>query len=342
MTHLIQFLFSLIASSARTRLSLQLEVAMLRHQLSVYRAECRRPRISSSDRLLWSFVSKWWSGWREALYFVQPRTVVAWQKRRFRDYWRALSQHGRPGRPKIAPELRQLIKRMWQANLTWGSPRIVSELQMLGIAVAKSTVERYKPRYRKPPSPSWRTFLEQHAHELASIDFFVVPTATLKVLFVLVVLVHDRRRIVHFNVTEHPTAQWTAQQLTEAFPFDTAPRYLLRDGDGSYGRQVQRRIRSLGTKEVITAPASPWQNPYVERVIGSIRRELLDHVIVLNERHLKRLLSSYLDYYLPWRTHRSLARDAPDHRPVRSAKPAHVIDFPAVHGLHHYYLPRVA
>ncbi|MCH9027996.1 MAG: transposase, partial [Proteobacteria bacterium] len=165
------------------------------------------------------------------------------------------------------------------------------------------------------------------------MDFFVVPTATLKVLFVLVVLVHDRRRIVHFNVTEHPTAQWTAQQLTEAFPFDTAPRYLLRDGDGSYGRQVQRRIRSFGTKEVITAPASPWQNPYVERVIGSIRRELLDHVVVLNEQHLKRLLSAYLDYYHPWRTHRSLAGDAPDHRPVRSAKPAHVIDFPAVHGL---------
>ncbi len=223
MTHTIQFLFSLIASWARTRLSLQLEVAALRHQLSVYRAERRKPRISSADRLLWSLVSKSWSGWRKALYFVQPRTVVAWQKQRFRDYWRALSQNGRPGRPKIAPELRQLIKRMWQANPTWGSPRIVSELKMLGIDVAKSTVERYKPRHRKPPSPSWRTFLEQHAHELASIDFFVVPTATLKVLFVLVVLAHDRRRIVHFNVTEHPTAQWTAQQLTEAFPFDTAP-----------------------------------------------------------------------------------------------------------------------
>ena len=170
----------------------------------------------------------------------------------------------------------------------------------------------------------------------------VVPTARLKVLFVLVVLVHDRRRIVHFNVTEHPTAQWTAQQLTEAFPFDTAPRYLLRDGDGCYGRQVQRRIRSLGMQEIVTAPASPWQNPYVERVIGSIRRELLDHVVVLNGKHLKWLLSAYLDYYHPWRTHRSLAGDAPNHRPVRPAKPAQVAAFPAVHGLHHYYLPKVA
>ncbi len=342
MTHLIQFLFTLIVSSARNSLSLQLEVSALRHQLSVYRVERRKPRISSSDRMLWSLVSKWWSGWRKALYFVQPRTVVAWQNRRFRDYGRALSQHGRPGRPKIALELRQLIKRMWQANPTWGSPRIVSELKMLGIDVAKSTVERYKPRHRKPPSPSWRTFLEQHAHELASIDFFVVPTATLKVLFVLVVLVHDRRRIVHFNVAEHPTAQWTAQQLTEAFPFDTAPRYLLRDGDRGYGRQVQRRIRSLGMQEVITAPASPWQNPYVERMIGSIRWEFLDHVVVLNEKHLKRLLSAYLDYYHPWRTHRSLDQDASVGRPVQIAIPDRIAEFPVVHGLHHYYLPRAA
>jgi len=179
-------------------------------------------------------------------------------------------------------------------------------------------------------------------HELASIDFFVVPTARLKVLFVLLVLTYDRRQIVYFNVTENPTAQWTAQQLTEAFPFDTTPRYLLRDGDGCYGRQVQRRIRSPGMQEVISAPASPWQNPYVERVIGSIRRELLDHVVILNEKHLKRLLTAYLDYYHPWRPHRALADDAPDHRLVRPAKPAQVVDFPAVHGLHHYYLPKVA
>jgi putative transposase len=342
MIRLLRFLCALFAAMIRTRLSLQLEVATLRHQLSVYRVERRRPRISSADRLLWSLVSKWWLDWRRALFFVQPRTVLEWQKRRFRDYWRALSQQGRPGRLKIAPELRKLIKRMWQANPTWGSPRIVSELKMLGIDIAKSTVEQYKPTSSRPSSPNWRTFLEQHAHELAAVDFFVVPTASLKVLFVLVVLAHDRRRVVHFNVTEHPTAQWTAQQLVEAFPFDKAPRYLLRDGDAIFGRQVQRRIRSLGMKEIITAPASPWQNPYVERVIGSIRRELLDHVIVLNERHLKRLLSCYLDYYHPWRTHRSLAGDSPDHRSMRSAKPGHVVEFPVVQGLHHYYLSKAA
>ena len=180
--------------------------------------------------------------------------------------------------------------------------------------------------------------------DLVAVDFFVVPTATFKILFVFVVLAHERRRIVHFNVTEHPTAQWTAQQIVivEAFPFDTAPQYLLRDSDGIYGDRVQRRLASLGIDEIVTAPASPWQNAYVERVIGSFRRELLDHVIVLNQRHLKRLLSSYLDYYHPWRTHRSLDQDAPDGRRVRLAERGQIAEFPVVQGLHHYYLPRAA
>ena len=230
---------------------------------------------------------------------------------------------------------------MWKANPTWGSPRIVAELHKLGIEVAKSTVEKYKPLGERLPSAKWRTFLGQHVKELVAIDFFIVPTATFKVLFVFLVLAHDRRRIVHFNVTEHPTAQWTTQQHVEAFPFDSAPRYLLRDGDGIYGERVRRRIDSLGIDEVVTAPASPWQNPYVERVIGSLRRELLDHVIILNERQLRRLLSSYLGYY-HWRTYRSLKQDASDSRPVRSASSGKVIEFPLVHGLHHYYLPKAA
>jgi transposase InsO family protein len=231
---------------------------------------------------------------------------------------------------------------MWKANPTWGSPKIVAELAKLGIDVAKSTVEKYRPRRDQPRSPTWGTFLDQHVRDLVSVDFFIVPTATFRVLFVFVVLAHDRRRIVHFNVTEHPTAQWTAQQLVEAFPFDTAPRYLIRDGDGVYGLRVTRRIESLGIDEVVTAPASPWQNAYVERLIGTLRRELLDHVIIFNERHLKKLLSSYLDYYHPWRTHRSLDQDAPDGRLVREADPSNVLEFPAVHGLHHFYLPKAA
>ena len=342
MVGLLHFLGSFVTSSLRTRLSLQLEVAVLRHQLSLYQFERRRPRIAPADRLLWSIVAKLWSDWRRALFFVQPRTVTLWQKKRFRDYWRALSQGGRPGRPKIAPELRNLIRRMWQANPTWGSPRIVAELHKLGIEVAKSTVEKYKPRGERSPSATWRAFLDLHLKEFVAIDFFIVPTATFKVLFVFLVLAHDRRRIVHFNVTEHPTAQWTAQQLVEAFPFDTAPHYLLRDGDGIYGDRVRRRIDSLGINEVVTAPASPWQNAYVERVIGSLRRELLDHAIILNDRHLKRLLWSYMDYYHPWRTHRSLDQDAPSGRRVRAGEPGDVLECPVVQGLHHYYLPRAA
>ena len=342
MARVLCFLLSLLSCTLRSRLSLQLEIAALRHQLSVYRLNGRRPHIAPPDRLLWTVLAKLWSPWRRALFFVQPRTVTHWQKRRFRDYWRALSQAGHRGRPKIAPELQKLIRRMWQANPTWGSPRIVAELHKIGTEVAKSTVEKYKPCGERLPSATWRTFLDLHVKELVAIDFFIVPTATFRVLFVFLVLAHDRRRIIHFNVTEHPTAQWTAQQLVEAFPFDTAPRYLLRDGDGIYGDRVRRRIDSLGIDEVVTAPASPWQNAYVERVIGSLRRELLDHAIILNERHLKRLLSSYLDYYHPWRTHRSLGQDAPNGRRVRSAELDQVVEFPVVQGLHHFYLPRAA
>jgi len=218
----------------------------------------------------------------------------------------------------------------------------VLELKKLGINVAKSTVERYQPKGPRSTSPTWKTFLALHASELASMDFFVVPTAGMKVLFVLVILGHGRRRVLHVNVTEHPTAEWTAQQLVEAFPFDEAPRYLVRDGDAIYGEKVRRQLRAMYVEEIVTAPASPWQNAYVERLIGSIRRELLDHVVVQNERHLRRLLKTYIAYYNQWRTHRSLDGDAPDSRPDHQAQPARTAELPAVHGLHHYYLPEAA
>jgi putative transposase len=213
---------------------------------------------------------------------------------------------------------------------------------MLGIDVAKSTVEQYKPKRTGPPPPTWRTFLDQHVRNLVSIGFFIVPTVKLRILFVFIVLAHDRRRIVRFNVTEHLTAQWTAQQIVKAFPFDTAPRHLIRDGDGIYGECVTRGIGSMGIDELVTAPWSPWKNAYVERVIGTLRRELFDHFIVLNERHLKRLMSLYLDYYHTWRTHQTLDGDAPDGRPVRPAGPCNVVEFPVLQGLHHVYLPKAA
>jgi len=278
-----------------------------------------------------------WSGWQNALTFVQPRTVMAWQQKRFREHWRRLSQGRKPGRPPVAKEVRELIRRMSRVNPTWGSPRIVGELRMLGIEVAKSTVEKYRAQPRKPPSPTWQTFLKNHVQDLVSLDFFVVPTVACRVLFVLVILAHHRRRVVHFNVTEHPTAAWTAQQVIDAFPWDEAPRYLLRDRNRIYSASFPQRVRTMGIEAVVIAPRSPWQNPYVERLIGSIRRECLDHVIVLHERHLRRLLTGYFDYYHQWRTHRALDMDCPLQRPVQLPEVGLIREVPEVGGLHHHY-----
>jgi hypothetical protein len=213
------------------------------------------------------WLARLWPGWQDALEFVQPRTVLAWHKKRFRDYWRRLSQSGKPGRPAISKEVRDHIQDMWRANPTWGSPRIVGELRRLSITVSKSTVEKYRPKPSKPPSPTWKAFLANHVPDLMACDFFTVPTATFKILFGFILLAHDRRRIVHVNVTEHPTAEWTAQQIVEAFPWQTAPRYLLRDRDSIYGAAFQSRIHDMGIEEVKIAPRSRWQNPYFERVI---------------------------------------------------------------------------
>jgi putative transposase len=260
--------------------------------------------------------------------FVQPRTVIVWQQQRFRDRWRRLSQQGRPGRPAIAQEIRGLIQEMWRANPTWGSPRIVGELWKLGIHVAKSTVEKYQVRPKKPLSPTWKTFLNNHMQDLVALDFFPVPTVTFRVLFVLVILAHERRRVVHFNVTEHPTAVWTAQQVGEAFPWDEGPRYLLHDRDRIYGAAFRQRVQHIGMEAGRIAPQSPWQNPSVERLIGSIRRECLDHVLVLHEQHLQRILTRYLAYDHRWRTHLSLAMDCPEPRPVLSADRGRLVVVP--------------
>jgi putative transposase len=225
--------------------------------------------------------------------------------------------------------------------VTWGAPRIRNELAKIGITVSRSTVAKYMVRHRKPPSPNWRAFLDNHVTSLVSLDFFVVPTATFRVLFVLLILGHDRRRILHFNVTSSPSAAWTAQQVVQTFPEETAPRYLLRDRDRIYGKYFQRRVRNLGIEEVLTAARSPWQNPYVERLIGSIRRDCLDHVIVLNEWHLRRVLRSYVQYYHRSRCHLSLDGDAPESRPVHGPEMGRVFELPEVGGLHHRYV-RVA
>jgi putative transposase len=271
------------------------------------------------------------------LVFVQPETVIAWRRRRFREHWRRLSRSGKPGRPTVSGEVRDLIRRLSAADPLWGSPRIVGELRKIGIEVAKSTVERYMVRRRKPPSPTWRAFLKNHIKEIVVADFFVVPTVRNQVLFVFLLLAHDRRRVLHFNVTANPTATWTAQQIVEAFPWQDPPKYLLRDRDKIYGPIFRKRVAGMGFEEVVTAARSPWQNPLVERMIGTIRRECLDHVIVVNENHLIRTLHSYFRYYHGWRTHRSLEMDCPQPRTVQPIDRGNVVELPEVGGIHHHY-----
>src|SRR5215468_5156173 len=268
---------------------------------------------------------KIWEKWRTALVIVQPATVVTWHRRRFRRYWWKLSQNNGPGRPQVAAEVGKLVRTMAVANVTWGAPRIHGELLKLGFEISERTVSRLMPKQRKDPSQTWKTFLTNHVGHLVSIDFFIVSTLQLKVLFVFVVLAHERRRVLHFNVTEHPTAEWTAQQIIEAFPEDAVPRYLIRDRDGVYGSQFRTRVQGMGIQEVLTAARSPWQNPFAERLIGSIRRECLNHVVVLGERHLRWTLKRYIHYYLDSRTHLSLEKDSPDSRPIHTLETGRIV-----------------
>ena len=238
--------------------------------------------------------------------------------------------------------MRELIRRMSRANPLWGAPRIHGELLKLGLTVSQATVSKYMLRPRRPPSQAWRTFLKNHAKDLIALDFFTVPTATFRVLYVLVVLSHGRRQLVHFNVTEHPTAEWTARQLVEVCTLEESPRYLIRDRDSVYGERFSRQAKTLDIREVIIAPRSPWENAYAERVIGSIRRECLDHVVVIGAWHLLRILANYVKYYNGTRTHLSLAKDAPTPRSVQPPSQGRVVELPRVGGLHHEYTRRAA
>jgi putative transposase len=333
----LKLLAVLLRGLLANRAALAAENLALRQQLGVLQRSCKRPRLRRRDRVFWVWPSRLWQGWRSCLIVVQPATVVRWHRQGFRLYWRWRSRSNKAGRPSLDAEVQQLIRRMCRENPLWGAPRIESELALLGYDVAESTVAQYMVRGRKPPSQTWRTFLANHVECLASIDFFTVATATFRVLYVFVVLRHDRRRVVHFNVTAHPTAAWTAQQIVQAFPYDEAPRFLIRDRDGIYGEDVQCRIRNMGIEEVLIAPRSPWQNPYCERLVGSIRRECLDHMIVFSEDHLRRVLDSYFAYYHESRTHLSLERNAPTPRRVEPRCEGRVVAIPHVGGLHHRY-----
>jgi putative transposase len=239
---------------------LALENLALRQQLAVYKRAVTRPPLRTTDRLFWIGLARVWTGWRQSLVIVPPDTVLRWQRRRFRDYWTKLSGRPTGGRRRVNAEIKALVARMAVANPLWGAPRIHGELLKLGLDVSERTVSRLIPKRRSPPSQTWRTFLTNHVRDLVSIDFFTVPTAPLRVLFVLVVLAHQRRRVLHFNITEHPTAAWTTEQLVDAFPDDSAPSYLLRDRDSIYGHPFRQRVKRMRICEVLTAPLSPWQN----------------------------------------------------------------------------------
>jgi putative transposase len=342
MAAMVTLILAGLFRGVRTQRALVLENLALRHQLAVLRRTARRPRLRPSDRVFWVLLSRLWRGWAEAVSIVQPETVLRWHRTGFRLFWTWKSRRHRPGRPAVAPEVRALIRRMADANPLWGSPRIHGELQKLGIEISQATVSKYLARRRTPPSQTWRTFVDTHSRSLVAVDFFIVPTVMFKVLFVFVILAHARRRVVHVNVTNTPTAEWIAQQLVEAFPWDTVPRYLLRDRDAIYGAVFSSRVHSLGIEEVKIAPRSPWQNPYVERLIGTLRRECLDHVVVLNATHLRRLLRDYLLYYHRARTHLSLGKDSPEPRPVERPDRGRIVETPMVGGLHHRYTRRAA
>jgi transposase InsO family protein len=338
---LLRLVWAVVHALFAKKADLVAENLAFRQQLIVLHRKSRRPRLKTKDRVFWLWLARSWDGWRESLIVVEPATVVRWHRQGFKYYWAWKSRH-KGGRPAIDPEVRDLIRRMSRANPLWGAPRIHGELLKLGIDLSQTTVAKYMIRHRNPPSPSWRAFLDNHLKSLVSIDFFTVPTVRFRILFVFLVLSHDRRRIVHFNVTEHPSAEWTGRQLVEAFPWDTVPRYLIRDRDGIYGQDFTRCVNALGIKQILLAPRSPWQNPYVERVIGSVRRECLDHVVVFNENHLRRVVKSYLRYYHVSRTYLALDKDAPDSQSVEPSTRGRVVAFPEVGGLHHRYTRRAA
>ena len=320
----------------RSRARLEAEILVLRHQLNVLRRKApKRMAFSSIDRLVFAGLYRLAPGVLDALKILKPETVIRWHRVGFRAYWRWKSR-ARGGRPKTPLEIRQLIRDMSIANPLWGAPRIHGELLMLGIDVGQTTVAKYMVRPRRPPSQGWKTFLRNHTDGIASMDLFVVPTISFRLLYGLLILQHRRRVLVWLGVTEHPSAEWIARQLTEAYAWAQAPRYMVRDRDGAYGDVFIRRLRAMGIRDRPIAPRSPWQNGHAERLIGSIRRDCLDHVVVFGERHLRHLLGSYQRYYNNARTHLSLNKDAPASRAVQAV--GRIVAKPHLGSLHHQYV----
>jgi transposase InsO family protein len=319
----------------RSRVALEAEILVLRQQINVLRrASSKRPPFISIDRLILGGVCRLFPEMYDALAIVRPDTVIRWHRAGFRSYWRWKSRR-RCGRPTVPSEIRRLIREMSIANPLWGAPRIHGELLKLGIEISQTSVAKYMARRRAPPSQGWKTFLRNHAEGIAAMDLFVVPTISFRLLYGLLIMGHGRRQILWFGVTAHPTAEWIANQLTEACGWEQIPRYLIRDRDRAYGEIFMRRVRSIGIRDRPTSPRSPWQNAYAERLIGSIRRECIDHIVVVGERHLRHVLLSYKEFYNDTRTHLALNKDAPMSRAAETA--GRIICHPILGGLHHQY-----
>jgi transposase InsO family protein len=319
----------------KSRSRLEAENLFLRHQLNIaLRRAPPRFRLDGSDRALLVWMTKLWPSLLSATQVVQPETILRWHRAGFKVFWRWKSRN-RAGRPKIDRGLRDLIQRMSKENRLWGASRIHGELLMLGFEVAQSTVSKYMVRVRNPPSQTWKTFLRNHAEAIAAIDMCVVPTVTFDLLFVFLVVGHGRRRLLWFEVTRHPTAEWLARQITEAFPWASAPAYLVRDNDRAYGHVFKSRVRAMGIRDRPISPGSPWQNGYAECLIGTLRRECLDQMLIFGEMHLRRILSDYAAYYNQARIHLALQKDAPLHRAVQRS--GAIVAIPILAGLHHKY-----
>jgi transposase InsO family protein len=319
----------------KPRWRLEAENLFLRHQLAIaLRRAPARLRLCGSDRALLVLMTRLWPSLLGAARVVQPETVLRWHRAGFKAFWRWKSRN-RVGRPKIDRELRDLIRRMSQENPSWGASRIHGELLKLGFEAAQSTVSKYMVQGGSP-SQSWNTFLRNHAQAIAGIDLCVVPTLTFERLFAFLVLGHGRRQLLWFEVTRHPTAEWLARQITEAFPWASAPACLVRDNDRAYGHVFKFRVRAMGIRDRPISPGSPWQNPYVERLIGTVRRECLDRMLIFGEAHLRQILSSYAAYYNEARTHLALGKDAPLGRAVQRS--GTIVAIPILSGLHHHYV----
>jgi putative transposase len=337
---MLQSFLSFCLRFFKSRTQLQLEIVYLRKQLEILARTSGKPRLRPSDRFFFSILTDVFISWKETLLIIKPETVVRWHQQGFKVYWRWKSRSAL-GRPRIPLDQIDLIKRMAADNPLWGAPRIHGEMLKLGFDISESTVLRYMPKSpRRTTGQRWKTFLKNHSSEIISLDFFVVPTITFKVLHVLAFLSHERRKIIHFNVTHHPTSEWATQQLRNAFCDEQPLKFLIRDRDSKFGEAFTHSVEALGIRPILTAYRSPWQNGYAERLIGSIRRECLDHVIVFNETHLRGILKEYIRYYNTQRTHLGGNKDSPETREVQAE--GEIDKIAVANGLHHFYFRKAA